>query len=123
MGLFEKLKAGLKKTKDSMMGKIEGLLNSFTKIDEDLFEELEETLIMCDIGVNTSVKICDILRDRVKQEGIKEPAKIMDMLKEVISDMLGEDKPLDLSTTPSVILVIGVNGVGKTTTIGKLSIS
>ena len=121
MGLFEKLKAGLKKTKDSMMGKIEGLLNSFTKIDEDLFEELEETLIMCDIGVNTSVKICDILRDRVKQEGIKEPAKIMDMLKEVISDMLGEDKPLDLSTTPSVILVIGVNGVGKTTTIGKLS--
>ena len=121
MGLFEKLKAGLKKTKDSMVGKIEGLLNSFTKIDEDLFEELEETLIMCDIGVNTSVKICDILRDRVKQEGIKEPAKIMDMLKEVISDMLGEDKPLDLSTTPSVILVIGVNGVGKTTTIGKLS--
>lgn len=121
MGLFEKLKAGLKKTKDSMMGKIEGLLNSFTKIDEDLFEELEETLIMCDIGVNTSVKICDILRNRVKQEGIKEPAKIMDMLKEVISDMLGEDKPLDLSTTPSVILVIGVNGVGKTTTIGKLS--
>lgn len=121
MGLFEKLKAGLKKTKDSMMGKIEGLLNSFTKIDEDLFEELEETLIMCDIGVNTSVKICDILRDRVKQEGIKEPAKIMDMLKEVISEMLGEDKPLDLSTTPSVILVIGVNGVGKTTTIGKLS--
>lgn len=121
MGLFEKLKAGLKKTKDSMMGKIEGLLNSFTKIDEDLFEELEETLIMCDIGVNTSVKICDILRDRVKQEGIKEPAKIMDMLKEVISDMLGEDKPLYLSTTPSVILVIGVNGVGKTTTIGKLS--
>ena len=121
MGFFEKLKAGLKKTKDSMMGKIEGLLNSFTKIDEDLFEELEETLIMCDIGVNTSVKICDILRDRVKQEGIKEPAKIMDMLKEVIAEMLGEDKPLDLSTTPSVILVIGVNGVGKTTTIGKLS--
>ena len=121
MGLFEKLKAGLRKTKDSMMGKIEGLLNSFTKIDEDLFEELEETLIMCDIGVNTSVKICDILRDRVKQEGIKEPVKIMDMLKEVISEMLGEDQPLDLSTTPSVILVIGVNGVGKTTTIGKLS--
>lgn len=121
MGLFEKLKAGLKKTKDSMMGKIEGLLNSFTKIDEDLFEELEETLIMCDIGVNTSVKICDELRDRVKKEGVTDPSMIKDMLKDVISDMLGEEQPLDMSTTPSVVLVIGVNGVGKTTTIGKLS--
>ncbi|MGN0601316.1 MAG: signal recognition particle-docking protein FtsY [Oscillospiraceae bacterium] len=121
MGFFEKLKVGLKKTKDSMMGKIESLLNSFTKIDEDLFEELEETLIMCDIGVGTSVKICDELRDRVKKQGVKEPAMIKDMLKEVISDMLGEEQPLDLSTTPSVILVIGVNGVGKTTTIGKLA--
>lgn len=121
MGFFEKLKVGLKKTKDSMLGKIESLLNSFTKIDEDLFEELEETLIMCDIGVGTSVKICDELRDRVKKQGIKEPAMIKDMLKEVISDMLGEEQPLDLSTTPSVILVIGVNGVGKTTTIGKLA--
>ena len=121
MGLFEKLKAGLKKTKDSMMGKIEGLLNSFTKIDEDLFEELEETLIMCDIGVNTSVKICDELRDRVKKEGVTDPSMIKDMLKDVISDMLGEEQPLDMSTTPSVVLVIGVNGVGKTTTIGKIA--
>ncbi|MDE6149183.1 MAG: signal recognition particle-docking protein FtsY [Ruminococcus sp.] len=121
MGFFEKLKAGLKKTKDSMMGKIESLLNSFTKIDEDLFEELEETLIMSDIGVNTSVKICDELRERVKSNGVTDPSEIKDMLKEVISDMLGEETPLDLSTTPSVILVIGVNGVGKTTTIGKLA--
>lgn len=121
MGFFEKLKAGLKKTKDSMMGKIERLLGSFTKIDEDLFEELEETLIMCDIGVNTSVKICDELRDRVKREGTTDPAQIKDMLKDVISDMLGEEVSLDISTTPSVILVIGVNGVGKTTTIGKLA--
>ncbi len=121
MGFFERLKAGLKKTKDSMMSKIESLLNSFTKIDEDLFEELEETLIMCDIGVTTSMKICDELRERVKSEGVKEPSMIMDMLKEVIAEMLGEDKPLDLSTVPSVILVIGVNGVGKTTTIGKLA--
>lgn len=121
MGFFEKLKAGLKKTKDSMMGRIEKLLHSFTKIDEDLFEELEETLIMCDIGVNTSVKICDELRDRVKTQGITDPMLIKDMLKEVISDMLGEEQPLDMSTTPSVILVIGVNGVGKTTTIGKLA--
>lgn len=123
MGFFEKLKNGLKKTKDSMMGRIESLLHSFTKIDEDLFEELEETLILSDIGVNTSVKICDILRERVKKEGVKEPEKIKDMLKEVITEMLGEEQPLDMSTTPSVILVIGVNGVGKTTTIGKLSYS
>lgn len=121
MGFFDKLKAGLTKTKNSMMGKIEKLLGSFTKIDEDLFEELEETLIMCDIGVNTSVKICDELRDRVKRDGTKDPAEIKNMLKDVISDMLGEEVPLDMSTTPSVILVIGVNGVGKTTTIGKLS--
>lgn len=123
MGLFEKLKNGLRKTKNSMMGKIEGILKKFSKIDEELFEELEETLIMCDIGVNTSVKICDELRDRVKKDNVKEPEHIRDMLKEVITEMLGEDQPLDLSTTPSVILVIGVNGVGKTTTIGKLSYS
>jgi len=121
MGFFEKLKNGLKKTKDSMMSKIESLLHSFTKIDEDLFEELEETLIMCDIGVNTSVKICDMLRERVKKDGITDPTAIKDVLKEVITEMLGEEQPLDMSTTPSVILVIGVNGVGKTTTIGKLA--
>lgn len=121
MGFFEKLKNGLKKTKDSMIGRIERLLNSFTKIDEELFEELEDTLIMSDIGVNTSVKICDLLRERVKRDGVKDPAQIKDLIKEIISEMLGEDKPLDLSTKPSVILVIGVNGVGKTTTIGKLS--
>ena len=121
MGFFEKLKNGLKKTKDSMMGRIESLLHSFSKIDEDLFEELEETLILCDIGVTTSEKICEKLRQKVKQEGVKEPEKIKDMLKEIITEMLGEDQKLDMSTTPSVILVIGVNGVGKTTTIGKLA--
>ena len=121
MGFFEKLKNGLKKTKDSMMGRIVSLLHSFSKIDEDLFEELEETLILCDIGVTTSGKICDKLRQKVKQEGVKEPEKIKDMLKEIITEMLGEDQKIDMSTTPSVILVIGVNGVGKTTTIGKLA--
>ncbi len=121
MGLFEKLKQGLMKTKDSMINKIEGLLNSFTKIDEELFEELEETLILCDIGVGTSVRICGELRKRVKEDGIKDPALIKGLLKEIIADMLGEDTEIDISTTPSVILVIGVNGVGKTTTIGKLS--
>ncbi|MFT3951544.1 MAG: signal recognition particle-docking protein FtsY [Oscillospiraceae bacterium] len=121
MGLFEKLRSGLKKTKDSLIGRVEKLLNSFTKIDEELFEELEETLILCDIGVATSQKICDALRERVKEQGIKDPAQIKGLLKDVISEMLGGLKPLDLSTTPSVVLVIGVNGVGKTTTIGKLS--
>ena len=113
MGFFEKLKAGLKKTKDSMMSKIERLLGSFTKIDEELFEELEETLIMCDIGVNTSVKICEMLRERVKKNGITDPLLIKDELKDVIVEMMGEDQTLDLSTNPSVILVIGVNGAGK----------
>ncbi|MFA5658392.1 MAG: signal recognition particle-docking protein FtsY [Oscillospiraceae bacterium] len=121
MGLFEKLRQGLKKTKDSMMSKIEGLLNSFTKIDEELFEELEETLILSDIGVNTSAKICDELRKRVKEQGVKDPALIKGMIKDIISGMLGDNQPLNLSTVPSVVLVIGVNGVGKTTTIGKLS--
>ena len=121
MGLFEKLKSGLKKTKDSMVGGIENVLNSFTKIDEDLFDELEETLILSDIGINTSVKICTELRERVKKTGEKDPSNIKNMIKEIMIEMLGEDTPLDLSTTPSVILVIGVNGVGKTTTIGKLA--
>ncbi len=121
MGLFQKLKDSLKKTKDSFLGRIDKMLGAFTKIDEDLFEELEETLIMCDIGVNTSVNICDKLREKVKEQRIEDPNKIKDLLKEVISEMLGENEPLDLSTKPSVILVIGVNGVGKTTTIGKLA--
>ncbi len=121
MGLFQKLKDSLKKTKDSFLGKIDKMLGAFTKIDEDLFEELEETLIMSDIGVNTSMRICEQLRERVKTQKIEDPAKIKGLLKEVISEMLGEDMPLDLSTSPSVILVIGVNGVGKTTTIGKLA--
>ena len=121
MGFFEKLKNGLRKTKESMMGRIERLLHAFTKIDEDLFEELEETLILSDIGVNTSVKICDKVRDYVKQKGITDPTQIKDILKDVIAEMLGEEQPLDMSTVPSVILVIGVNGVGKTTTIGKLA--
>ena len=121
MGLFKKLKSGLSKTNNAFLGKINAMLGVFTKIDEELFEELEETLIMCDIGVNTSMRICDELRERVKTQGLTDPAMIKDLLKEVISDMLGEEKELDLSTKPSVILVIGVNGVGKTTTIGKLA--
>lgn len=121
MNIFSKIAAGLKKTKDSMMGKFESLLNSFTKIDEEFFEELEELLITCDIGVETSLDICGKLREKVKEKGLTAPDSIRAELKEIIAGMLGEDKKIDVSTTPSVILVIGVNGAGKTTTIGKLS--
>lgn len=121
MNIFSKIAAGLKKTKDSMMGKLEALMNSFTKIDEEFFEELEELLITCDIGVETSLDICGELRKKVKEKGITDPALIKDELKEIIAEMLGEDKKIDTSTTPTVILIIGVNGAGKTTTIGKLA--
>lgn len=121
MGFFNKIAEGIKKTRDSIMGGVNRVLNSFTKIDEDFFEELEETLIMCDIGVKTSADICSELRKKVKEEGISSPDEIKSALKDIIAGMLGEDKKLDLSTKPSVILVIGVNGAGKTTTIGKLA--
>ena len=121
MSIFSKIAAGLKKTKDSMMGKLETLMNSFTKIDEDFFEELEELLITCDMGVETSLDICGELRKKVKEKGITDPSLIKDELKEIITEMLGEDKEIDASTKPSVILVIGVNGAGKTTTVGKLA--
>ena len=121
MNIFSKIAAGLKKTKDSMMGKLEALMNSFTKIDEDFFEELEELLITCDIGVETSLEICGELRKKVKEKGLTETAQLMDELKEIITEMLGEDKCIDTSSKPAVILVIGVNGAGKTTTIGKLA--
>ncbi|MCH5296239.1 MAG: signal recognition particle-docking protein FtsY [Ruminococcus sp.] len=121
MGLFSKIKEGLKKTRNAVMGQIDSMLKSFTKIDEELFEELEELLVMGDVGVATAEKICDQLRERVKKEGIKDPAMINTLLEEIISEMLSGGEELDLSTSPSIILVIGVNGVGKTTTIGKLA--
>lgn len=121
MGFFSKIAEGIKKTKDSMMGKFEALINSFTKIDEDFFEELEEMLITCDIGVETSLEICSRLRGKVKEKGLTNPEDIRSCLKEIITEMLGEDQTIDTSTTPSVILIIGVNGAGKTTTIGKLA--
>lgn len=122
MGFFSKIKAGLQKTKASISEGITSIVNSFTKIDEDFFEELEETLVMSDIGVETSVKICDELRARVKRDGITDPKLIKGMMHDIIIEMLGVDSSLTLDTKPSVILVIGVNGVGKTTTIGKLSL-
>ena len=121
MGLFQKISAGLKKTRDSVVKQIDSMLKAFTKIDEDLFEELEELLIMGDVGTVTAGRVCAALRERVKQEGVTDPAKITGMLKEIVAGMLEGGGELALSTRPSVILVIGVNGVGKTTTIGKLA--
>ncbi len=121
MGLFSKIKLGLQKTRNSIASGVTSIINSFTKIDEDLFEELEEMLVMSDIGVNTATEICDILRKKIKEQGITDPSVIKNLMKEIIAEMLGEDEGLSLNTKPSVILVIGVNGVGKTTTIGKLS--
>ena len=121
MGLFSKLKEGLKKTKESFVGKVEQLINSFTKIDEDFFDELEETLILSDIGVVTSANICEKLRAEVKRTGTSDPNEVKSLLKNIIAEMLTGDNELDLSSKPSVVMVIGVNGAGKTTTIGKLS--
>ena len=119
-GLFEKIRDGLRKTKDSVIAKMQLVLNAFTKIDEDLFDQLEETMIMGDMGAETSIEICEQLRKRVKERGITDPKQIMGLIQEIIGEMLGEDQLLNLHTKPSVIMVIGVNGAGKTTTIGKL---
>lgn len=121
MGFFSKIKEGLKKTRNAVIGQIDSMLKSFTKIDDELFEELEELLVMGDVGVFTAEKICDELKNRVKKEGIKDPEEINRLLEETVSEMLKGGEELDISTTPSIILVIGVNGVGKTTTIGKLA--
>ena len=110
------------KTRDSITDSFNSVVNRFTKIDEDFFEELEEALVMSDMGVQTAVDLCDILRKKVKETGETDPAALKLMLRDAIADMLGEDEPLHLETKPSVILVIGVNGVGKTTTIGKLAL-
>jgi signal recognition particle-docking protein FtsY/non-canonical purine NTP pyrophosphatase (RdgB/HAM1 family) len=121
MNFFSKIFSGLSKTRNSIFGGLSKLFNSFTKIDEELFENLEETLILSDIGVETSVLICDRLRKKVKEDGITDPTLILGLIQEIITEIMGEDLPLDLSPAPAVIMVIGVNGAGKTTTIGKLA--
>ncbi|SDN71055.1 signal recognition particle-docking protein FtsY [Acetanaerobacterium elongatum] len=121
MGFFEKLTGGLKKTRDSMAKAVDSMFKSFTKIDKELFEELEEILIMSDVGAVTAADICEQLKDRVKEKGITDPALVTAELQGLIADMLRGGEALKLTTKPSVILIIGVNGVGKTTTIGKLS--
>ena len=121
MGLFAKIKAGLKKTRESMSNSVHHMLHSFTKIDEELFEELEELLVMGDVGVSTAQQVCEALRKKVKDRGVKDPDAIFDLLRETVAEMLSGGEELHVGTKPSVILVIGVNGVGKTTTIGKMA--
>lgn len=121
MGLFSKIRDGLKKTRDGMSASVAAVLSSFTKIDDSLFEELEEQLVMGDVGVQTAERLCAQLREKVKSEGVTDPAKIYDMLRDLVADMLRGGEELRIGTKPSVILVVGVNGVGKTTTIGKIA--
>ena len=120
-GFFAKIKAGLSKTRNNIISSVENVLSAFTKIDEDLYEELEEALIMADIGVETSLYIIEKLREKVKDEKIHDPAEVKGAIIRVITEILEkDDEPFELPH-PSVVLVIGVNGVGKTTTIGKLT--
>ncbi len=121
MGIFQKIKSGLQKTRQSIVGGVSQVFRSFQNIDEELYEELEETLIMADIGAVTSERIVEALRQKVKEEKCKDPSLLTGMLKEIIAGMLQRDSQLHLPQKPAMILVIGVNGVGKTTTIGKLA--
>ena len=122
MGFFDKLKQGLNKTKESFNEKINNIFSNFRKVDEEFLEELEEILIMADIGVDTSVKIINNLRERIKKEKIEDEEEVKNALREEMKKILDiSDKELHLNTKPSVILVIGVNGVGKTTSIGKIA--
>ena len=111
----------MSKTKKALFGQIDELLKNFVKVDEEMLEELEELLITADVGVTATAQIIDMLRDRIKDGRLKEKEQVLDSLKEIISEMIGENEPLRLDTVPSVILVIGVNGAGKTTSIGKIA--
>ena len=122
MSFLDKLKAGLGKTKSNINEKFNDVFSTFRKVDEELLEELEETLIMSDIGMETSIQIIDKLRQKIKKENIKDTEQVKECLKQIIQEIMDENnKALNLNTKPSVLLVIGVNGVGKTTSIGKIA--
>ncbi len=121
MGFFEKLKSGLAKTKDALFKKVDDLFKSFVKVDEDMLEELEELLIMSDVGATSSEEIIERLRDKIRDERIVDPEACKVALRDILVEMIGEGEPLRLESKPSVILVIGVNGVGKTTSIAKIA--
>jgi len=118
---WSRVKQSLSKTKNALLGQIDDLLKNFVKVDEDLLEELEEILICADVGVNATEEIIERLREAIKDGKLKEKEQVTEALREILEEMIGEGAPLNLSTKPSVILVIGVNGVGKTTSIGKIS--
>ena len=121
MAFLDKLKAGLAKTKNAILGQVDNVLKAFVKVDEDLLDELEELLICADVGVGATEDIIEELRERIKDGRLKEKEDVIGALKEILSEMIGEGAPLNLETKPSVILVIGVNGAGKTTSIGKIT--
>lgn len=121
MGLFSKIKEGLKKTRESFSASLDNMLGSYTEIDESLFEQLEELLVMADTGVPTAERICEEVKKRVKAQRVTDPTQIFEMLRETVVEMIAGDEELHVRTKPSIILVIGVNGVGKTTTIGKIA--
>ena len=121
MGFFRKLKEGLSKTKGAFINQMNEVVKSFRRVDEDLLEELEEVMIMADMGAATAGSVIDELRDRIKSDNIRDPEEVKTALGEILAGHIGEGEPLRLGTKPSVILVIGVNGVGKTTSIGKIA--
>ena len=121
MAFLDKLKAGLDKTRKAIFGQVDNVLKAFVKIDEDLLDELEELLICADVGVGATEDIIEELRERIKDGRLKEKEDVISALREILTDMIGEGEPLKLETKPSVILVIGVNGAGKTTSIGKIT--
>ena len=121
MGFFDRLKAGLSKTKDAIFGRLHDLFRGYAKVDEDLLEELEELLFSADIGAYATDTILERLRQRVREEDLTEPEQAYIALRDIMTEMIGEGEPLNLENKPAVILVIGVNGVGKTTSIAKIA--
>jgi len=121
MGFFDRLKEGLRKTKESVFGQVNDIFKYFVKVDEEMLEELEDTLVASDVGINVAEEIIEELRDKIKSDRISEPDEAKQALMEILEEKIGENEALKLDTKPSVILVIGVNGVGKTTSIAKIA--